>query len=70
MKLPKKLLHPKLNEQQLIALLEKIQQDKEKAIANKEYERAAMLRDQARKYTAQLEDLMNPPVNEENKDGQ
>ena len=65
MQLPKKLIHPKLSEQELIEMLEKIEIMKAKAIKNQQYEFAAQLRDDERKYRAQLEDLMNPPTKEE-----
>ena len=65
MELPKKLIHPKLTEQELIDILLKIEDMKAKAIKNQQYERAAQLRDDERKYREQLEDLMNPPTQEE-----
>ena len=65
MQLPKKLIHPKLTEQELIDILLKIEDMKAKAIKNQQYERAAQLRDDERKYREQLEDLMNPPTQEE-----
>jgi hypothetical protein len=73
MQLPKKLIHPKLTEQELIDILLKIEDMKAKAIKNQQYERAAELRDDERKYRGQLEDLMNPPTksnhgNSENQD--
>ncbi len=60
MKLPKKLIHKKLSEQELIEILEKIELMKAKAIKNQQYEKAAQLRDDQRKYRNQLDDLMNP----------
>ena len=66
MKLPKKILHKKLNEEELIELLENLEKQKARAIKNQEYQRAAELRDEERKFRAQLEDLMNPPAAKEN----
>lgn len=60
MKLPKKLIHKKLSEVELIEILEKIEIIKAKAIKNQQYEKAAELRDDQRKYRNQLDDLMNP----------
>jgi protein-arginine kinase activator protein McsA len=62
MQLPKKLIHPKFTEQELIEILEKIEAMKAKAIKNQQYETAASLRDNQRKYRNQLDDLMNPPT--------
>jgi protein-arginine kinase activator protein McsA len=64
MKLPKKILIPKLTQQELIEILEKIEAMKAKAIKNQQYEKAAELRDNQRKYRNQLDDLMNPPTEE------
>lgn len=61
MELPKRILHKKLNEEELIELLENLAKQKARAIKNQEYQRAAEIRDQERKYREQLEDLMNPP---------
>ena len=66
MKLPKKLLRRKHSEKDLIAILEYFQSKKAKAIQEQNYEYAAELRDQERKYREQLEDLMNPPTESEN----
>ena len=60
MKLPKKLIHKKLSEVELIEILEKIEIMKAKAIKNQQYEKAAQLRDDQRTYRNQLDDLMNP----------
>lgn len=66
MELPKKILHKKLNEEELIGLLENLEKQKARAIKNQEYQRAAEIRDQERKYREQLEDLMNPPTETNN----
>jgi protein-arginine kinase activator protein McsA len=66
MKLPKKLIHPKLSEQELIEILENLEKQKARVIKNQDYQRAAEIRDQERKYREQLEDLMNPPEETEN----
>lgn len=71
MKKPANLLRPKYTQEELIELLEKVQMLKARAIKNQQYEFAAQLRDDDRKYRAQLEDLMNPLTNteiEHNKD--
>lgn len=71
MELPKKLLNKKLSAEELIELLENLEKQKARAIKNQQYEYAAQLRDDDRKYRAQLEDLMNPLTNteiEHNKD--
>ena len=60
MKLPKKLIHKKLSEVELIETIEKIEIMKAKAIKNQQYEKAAQLRDDQREYRNQLDDLMNP----------
>lgn len=62
MELPKRILHKKLNEEELIELLENLEKQKTRAIKNQEYQRAAEIRDQERKYREQLEDLMNPKL--------
>lgn len=62
MKLPKKLIHKKLSEVELIEILEKIDIMKAKAIKNQQYEKAAELRDDQRKFRNQLDDLMNPLI--------
>lgn len=59
MKLPEKPIEQKLTEQELIEILEKIEAMKAKAIKNQQYEHAAKLRDDQRKYYAQLEDIIN-----------
>ena len=69
--MPEKILSPKYTQEELIELLEKVQVLKARAIKNQQYEYAAQLRDDDRKYRAQLEDLMNPLTNteiEHNKD--
>lgn len=66
MKHPKKPVQPKLSEQELIEILDKLDGMKARAIKNQQYEYASQLRDDQRKYRAQLEDLMNPPTNIEN----
>jgi protein-arginine kinase activator protein McsA len=66
MKLPKKLLRPKLSEQELIEILENLEKRKARAIKNQQYETAASVRDEERKYREILEDLMNPTTKEEN----
>ena len=66
MKLPKKLLRRKHSEKDLIAILDYFQCKKAKAIQEQNYEYAAQLRDQERKYREQLEDLMNPPTETNN----
>lgn len=66
MDLPKRILHKKLNEEELIQLLENLEKQKARAIKNQEYQRAAEIRDQERKYREQLEDLMNPPTETNN----
>jgi protein-arginine kinase activator protein McsA len=48
-----------MNEQELIFKLEQLSELKAKEISNQNYERAAQLRDDIRKYTEQLEELMN-----------
>jgi protein-arginine kinase activator protein McsA len=66
MKLLKKIIHKKLNQAELIEMLEKLEFMKAKAIKNQQYEFAAQLRDDERKYREQLEDMMNSISNEEN----
>ena len=66
MKLPKKLIRPKLSEQELIEILENLEKQKARVIKNQDYQRAAEIRDEERKYREQLEDLMNPPEETEN----
>lgn len=60
MKMPDKIIRPKYTQEELIELLEKVKVLKARAIKNQQYEYAAQLRDDDRKYRAQLEDLMNP----------
>ena len=48
-----------MTEQELIAKLEKLSAQLEQAITERKYELAASLRDEIRKYTEQLEDLLN-----------
>lgn len=60
MELPKRILHKKLTEGELIEILENLAKQKMRAIKNQQYEYAAQLRDDERKYRVQLEDLMNP----------
>jgi hypothetical protein len=59
MKLPKKLLHRKLSEQELIEILENLEKRKARAIKNQHYETAASIRDEERKYRELFEDLLN-----------
>jgi hypothetical protein len=59
MKLPKNSIEPKLTEQELIEIIEKIEAMKAKAIKNQQYEHAAKLRDDQRKYYAYFEDIIN-----------
>lgn len=46
-------------QEELIAKLEQLEQDKQKAIRDQEYALASNLRDEIRKYNGMLEDLMN-----------
>lgn len=46
-------------QEELIAKLEQLEQDKQKAIRDQEYALASNLRDEIRKYNEMLEDLMN-----------
>lgn len=48
-----------MNEQELIIKLEELAELKNTEIANQNYERAAQIRDEMRKFTEQLEELMN-----------
>lgn len=48
-----------MNEQELIIKLEQLTELKATEISNQNYERAAQIRDEIRKYTEQLEELMN-----------
>lgn len=48
-----------MTEQELIIKLEQLTELKAKEISNQNYERAAQIRDEIRKYTEQLEELMN-----------
>jgi protein-arginine kinase activator protein McsA len=48
-----------MSEQELIDKLDELYQLKETEISNQNYERAAEIRDEIRKYTELLEDLMN-----------
>jgi protein-arginine kinase activator protein McsA len=48
-----------MSEQELIIKLDELYELKEKEISNQNYERAAQIRDEIRKYTEQLEELMN-----------
>jgi protein-arginine kinase activator protein McsA len=48
-----------MNEKELIIKLEELTELKNTEISNQNYERAAQIRDEIRKYTEQLEDLMN-----------
>ena len=52
--------------EELIEKLEILIADKEQAIQNTEYERAAQLRDEIRKYNDLLEEAMNPEEDSEN----
>ena len=51
---------------EIIAVLENIEKEKDTAIKNQNYELAAKLRDDNRKYTSELEDLLNPSEKDEN----
>ena len=51
---------------EIIFILENIEKEKDTVIKNQNYERAAKLRDDYRKYTDELEDLMNPKEKDEN----
>jgi ATP-dependent Clp protease ATP-binding subunit ClpC len=51
---------------EIIAVLENIEKEKDTAIKNQNYELAAKLRDDNRKYTNELEDLLNPSEKDEN----
>ena len=66
--MPEKLLRPKHTQEEVIELLEKVQALKARAIKNQQYEYAAQLRDDERKYRALLEDLMNEPNESNNGD--
>ena len=48
-----------MSEQELIVKLDELYELKVKEISNQNYERAAQIRDEIRKYTEQLEELMN-----------
>lgn len=48
-----------MNKEQLHKKLAQIQQEKAKALANKHYEKAAMLRDEERKYLERIHDKRN-----------
>ncbi|MBP5984323.1 MAG: UvrB/UvrC motif-containing protein [Fluviicola sp.] len=48
-----------MNEQELINKINELTELKKSEIFNQHYERAAQIRDDIRKYTEQLEDLMN-----------
>lgn len=63
---PKKPLPPTRTEQELVKILEELDIQKTKAIANREFEKAAYLRDEERKYIEELEEVLNPPTQEEN----
>ncbi len=60
MELPKRILHKKLNADELIEILENLEKQKARAIKDQQYQYAAELRDKERKFREQLEDLMNP----------
>lgn len=62
MELPKKILHKKLNEEELIEILENLEKQKARALKDQQYQYAAELRDNERKFRVQLEDLMNPKL--------
>jgi ATP-dependent Clp protease ATP-binding subunit ClpC len=51
---------------EIIVVLENIEKEKDTAIKNQNYELAAKLRDDNRKYTSELEDLLNPSEKDEN----
>ena len=48
-----------MTEQELIIKLDQLTELKNAEISNQNYERAAQIRDEIRKYTEQLEELMN-----------
>ncbi len=56
----------KKSEQELVKILEELEIQKTKAIENREFEKAAFLRDEERKYIEDLEEVLNPPTQEEN----
>jgi len=49
-----------------VKILEELEIQKTKAIENREFEKAAFLRDEERKYIEELEEVLNPPTQEEN----
>jgi len=51
---------------ELITVLENLAVEKDREVKNQNYERAAKLRDDVRKYTDELEDLMNPIEKDKN----
>jgi protein-arginine kinase activator protein McsA len=51
---------------EIISILENLNSEKDKAIKSQEYERAAKIRDDVRKFTDELEDLMYPKEKDEN----
>jgi ATP-dependent Clp protease ATP-binding subunit ClpC len=51
---------------EIISILENLNSEKDKAIKSQEYERAAKIRDDVRKFTDELEDLMNPREKDKN----
>ena len=48
-----------MTEHELKDKLDNLYEEKESLVKNKNYERAAAIRDEIRKYTEQLEELMN-----------
>jgi len=51
---------------EIIIELENLTKEKDISIKNQNYERAAKIRDDVRKYTDELEDLMNPVEKDKN----
>ncbi len=51
---------------EIIIDLENLTKEKDISIKNQDYERAAKIRDDIRKFTDELEDLMNPKEKDEN----
>lgn len=51
---------------EIIIDLENLTKAKDISIKNQDYERAAKIRDDIRKFTDELEDLMNPKEKDEN----
>ena len=49
-----------MKEEEIISKLNDLTSQKDEAIKSQKYEHAATLRDEIRKYTEMLDDLMNP----------